>query len=99
MGTRRNLENAAPLTTFDSNLNDRKQLLLADAQTSGGLLMAVAQNRLKKLLNEMEINKVGPCAVIGQVTKSKRPASIYIGPELAEDLPPRSNQATITCCG
>ncbi len=80
MGTLRNLENAAPLTTFDASLSDKKQLLLADAQTSGGLLIAVPQNRLKKLLNEMEINKVGPCAVIGQITKSERPASIDVGP-------------------
>ena len=80
MGTLRNLENAAPLTTFDASLSDKKQLLLADAQTSGGLLVAVPQNRLKKLINEMEINKVGPCAVIGQVTKSERPASIDVGP-------------------
>jgi selenide,water dikinase len=39
-GTRRNLEWVAPHTAFASGLDETEQLLLADAQTSGGLLLA-----------------------------------------------------------
>jgi len=39
-GTRRNLEWVAPHTKFADSLDDVERLLLADAQTSGGLLVA-----------------------------------------------------------
>ncbi len=39
-GTRRNLEWVAPHTRFADSLDDVERLLLADAQTSGGLLVA-----------------------------------------------------------
>jgi selenide,water dikinase len=40
-GTRRNLAYAAPVTIFDDGVPDGLRLLLADAQTSGGLLLCV----------------------------------------------------------
>ena len=47
-GSKRNLELAGPLTTFDKGLSYEKRLLLADAQTSVGLLMRVPKHRLDK---------------------------------------------------
>ncbi|MCL2716449.1 MAG: AIR synthase-related protein [Alphaproteobacteria bacterium] len=43
-GTRRNLDDAAPDAVFDPARREAEQLLLADAPTSGGLTIAVAQN-------------------------------------------------------
>ncbi len=78
MGTQRNLETAAPITTFSADINYNRQLLLADAQTSGGLLMAVSKARLEALLTELQANMVTPCAVIGQVIHSSHPANIQV---------------------
>ena len=51
-GTRRNLQYAAPHARFARDLDESRQLLLADAQTSGGLLMAVMEGELERLLGE-----------------------------------------------
>lgn len=42
-GTRRNLKFIEPHTRFDSSLKDHHKLMAADAQTSGGLLLALAE--------------------------------------------------------
>ncbi|MBT6533205.1 MAG: selenide, water dikinase SelD [Marinovum sp.] len=78
LGTQRNLETAAPLTTFTSELNYNNRLLLADAQTSGGLLMAVPKAHLAALLAELKAHNVTFCAVIGQVTLSDQSANIEV---------------------
>ena len=77
-GTERNLKTAAPLTTFSADISRNYQLLLADAQTSGGLLMSVPKVRLKTLLTDLNKNSVVPCAVIGQVIQSNEPAQIQV---------------------
>ena len=77
-GTERNLKTAAPLTTFSADISHNYQLLLADAQTSGGLLMSVPKVRLKTLLTDLKKNSVVPCAVIGQVIQSNEPAQIQV---------------------
>ena len=77
-GTERNLKTAAPLTTFSADISHNFQLLLADAQTSGGLLMSVPKARLKTLLTDLKKNSVVPCAVIGQVIETKEPGQIQV---------------------
>ena len=78
-GTRRNLETAAPLTEFSASISSSHQLLLADAQTSGGLLMAVPEKQVEALMSELQENTAANCAVIGQVVRSIEPASIKVG--------------------
>ena len=78
LGTRRNLETAAPLTTFSEEVSDNKQLLLADAQTSGGLLMAIPEEKLEKLLQDLRASNVPICAVIGQIILQDQPAMINV---------------------
>ena len=77
-GTRRNLETAAPLTKFSANISAKHKLLLADAQTSGGLLMAVPEARLEGLLAELQENMVANFTVVGQVIRSHQPATIQV---------------------
>ena len=57
-GTRRNAEYAAPFTAFDAAVPAWRRRLLSDATTSGGLLVAVADDRAPDV----------PGAVIGRLT-------------------------------
>jgi selenide,water dikinase len=66
-GSRRNLAFAAPHTRFSTDIPEHVQLLLADAQTSGGLLMAVPPTRLDALLVALSRHDVHVRAVIGEV--------------------------------
>jgi selenide,water dikinase len=55
---------------FDLSLDEADQLLLFDSQTSGGLLLAVAQDKLDQLLSRAaQIEQ--PIWVIGEVTLGK----------------------------
>jgi selenide,water dikinase len=65
-GTLRNLADVREDVTFAEGLPEPLRLLLADAQTSGGLLMAVPPDVLPQLLPLME-NEVSNPAVIGEI--------------------------------
>ncbi len=66
-GTTRNAEAAAALTTYDADVPASDRILLADAQTSGGLLLAVAPDRLDRLLAALQEEKTLAAAVIGKL--------------------------------
>jgi selenide, water dikinase len=66
-GTARNRETADSFTTWAPSLDAATRTLLCDAQTSGGLLIAVAQNAVDRLLKELSSRGVAG-AVIGHVT-------------------------------
>lgn len=66
-GTKRNLEDLAEDVEFGSTSHQLK-LALADAQTSGGLLMCVPQEKLEGLLTALE-GEAPVAAVIGRVTQ------------------------------
>ncbi|HET9949953.1 MAG TPA: selenide, water dikinase SelD [Longimicrobiales bacterium] len=65
-GTRRNLKDLASHVTFADSVDDVARTLLADAQTSGGLLIAVAAERAPDLLAELG-RRAPAAAVIGRV--------------------------------
>ncbi len=77
-GSKRNLAFAAPNTTFAASVPAHIQLLLADAQTSGGLLIAVAPDRVEALLAALEKNSVDVRAVIGELIETKTAAQIDV---------------------
>ena len=52
-GTVRNREAAAEYTSWHSSVSDETQILLCDAQTSGGLLLAVAADAAGRLAQEL----------------------------------------------
>ena len=52
-GTVRNRDAAAGYTTWDPGLSDEWQILLCDAQTSGGLLLVVAADAADQLTREL----------------------------------------------
>ncbi len=77
-GSRRNLAFAAPNTMFSAAIPPHVQLLLADAQTSGGLLIAVAPDRLSALLGALEQGGVAVRAVIGTITEADAVGKIRV---------------------
>ena len=69
-GTRNNLEHVLPHLVFSAEMPEIARLLLADAQTSGGLLLAVPEDEASSLLEKMQKICSFPVAVIGSVTGS-----------------------------
>jgi selenide,water dikinase len=66
-GSKRNLEYVTPFARFAADVTAIDRLILADAQTSGGLLIAVAPERESALLEELERNATPARAVIGEL--------------------------------
>lgn len=67
-GSRGNLRYIADKVVFPDSMSENDRLILADAQTSGGLLISVAQEKLEALLRGLASRGVGTRAVIGTVT-------------------------------
>jgi selenide,water dikinase len=65
-GTRRNLE--AARAEWDSDLSESERLMLSDAQTSGGLLLAVPADRWPALESALRANGALAAAAIGRLT-------------------------------
>jgi selenide,water dikinase len=65
-GSRRNLADVAPHVDFDASVAPTTRTLLADAQTSGGLLISLAPDRVPTLLREID-GRAPVAAVIGSV--------------------------------
>lgn len=76
-GTRRNLEAAEIAGTKWDGLTDAERLLCADAQTSGGLLLAVPPDTVESLVAGLEAAATPASAVIGRLVEG-RPGSVLI---------------------
>jgi selenide,water dikinase len=70
-GTRRNLDAVTEATTWDPALDDVERLMLADAQTSGGLLLAVSERALPRLLELLAAHQTLAAAEIGIVVAGR----------------------------
>jgi selenide, water dikinase len=71
-GSRDNLAYANEFTEWD-RVSDAEKTLLADAQTSGGLLLCVPQRRLEAALTLLKRLKTPCAAVIGRIARSTKP--------------------------
>ena len=67
-GTRRNLESLREVVRFADEIPEADRILLADAQTSGGLLVAVAADRAARLCEALGREATPAAAVIGRIT-------------------------------
>jgi len=65
-GTRRNLTDLTADVTWGDDVSEPVRTLMADAQTSGGLLMAVPADRLEALLEDLR-GRVPLATVIGEL--------------------------------
>jgi selenide, water dikinase len=66
-GTKRNLAYVEEFVSFAATMQEVERLLLADAQTSGGLLLSVAANRAGQLRRALQERGVSTVAEIGEV--------------------------------
>lgn len=69
-GTRNNLAYAEPWTEWKGSFSEHEKLALCDAQTSGGLLVAVPAGESEEILRALEDAGVVRAARIGQVLRS-----------------------------
>ncbi len=67
-GAKSNLEYCSKLVSFGDDISDGNKLALSDPQTSGGLLIALPPDGLKKFSRIMDKEKMSYC-VIGEVVK------------------------------
>lgn len=69
-GTRANLKAANAWTYFAPGVTDAQKLLLADAQTSGGLLLCVPKQHLAVVLALLKRHRTRAAAVVGRIMKT-----------------------------
>jgi selenide,water dikinase len=78
-GTKSNLAGTAETTQFAPTITPAIRTLLADAQTSGGLLLCVPPRRLKDVLALLKARRTPAQAVIGRITRDPR-SRIIVSP-------------------
>jgi selenide,water dikinase len=66
-GTQRNRESLRDVVSWDG-VGEDAQVLLCDAQTSGGLLIAVPDARCDALMRALRAGALAASAVIGEIT-------------------------------
>ena len=64
-GTKRNLKSVEEVVSFSKKISDVEQLLSADAQTSGGLLVSMPLEDARSYVKKVN----GQTAIIGQITE------------------------------
>ena len=78
-GSKRNLEDLRPLLDVDAGVADSDLTMLADAQTSGGLLLAVAPERVAELKTRLAAAGAVTTADVGFLTNG-RPGFVRVLP-------------------
>ena len=83
-GTKANLEFVAERATFPEAMSEADRLILADAQTNGGMLAAVDAKAAPKILRALA-NAGAPARVIGEVVRPRKgePAGVDVGGEIS----------------
>ena len=70
-GSIANFEYVKPYVRFASTVNKTWQMLLCDAQTSGGLLIAIHKNKVDKFIKALYRKGLKDAKIIGRVIKGK----------------------------
>lgn len=68
-GTRRNHESLQGAIVWDPTIRTEAQLVLCDAQTSGGLLIAVPKDRSAALIQRLQERQTPASALIGEIVE------------------------------
>ena len=66
-GTHRNEAGVADYVQWDASISEDQRLIMCDAQTSGGLLISVPEERLSQLLDALEDRGVETRAAVGRI--------------------------------
>ncbi len=78
-GTRANLHAVVDSVSFDDSLGETERLLLADAQTSGGLLAAVAPEAVDSIRKALRAAGVETIAVLGTLVPGEARVQVACG--------------------
>jgi selenide,water dikinase len=70
-GTYRNIDSLGDTVSWDPSLTQADRLLLADPQTSGGLLIAVPKARLRELLDRLRDAGTPSAEVVGEIVEDE----------------------------
>jgi selenide,water dikinase len=70
-GTRRNMESVSEWVRFAPSVDELTRVLLCDAMTSGGLLIAVPESGLDRLVAALAEHRTPAASVIGRVTEGQ----------------------------
>ena len=68
-GTERNLDAANEITSWADEVSNADRILLCDAQTSGGMLIAVDSTKAPDLVRALELHGTPVAAQIGKIVK------------------------------
>ena len=71
-GTHRNLSSVADSVNWHPEITEHQQIMLCDAQTSGGLLISTSQAKLPDLLAQLEAAETLAHAVVGSITEGPK---------------------------
>ncbi len=77
-GSKRNLKYAEPVTSIDDDVEPVLRTLLADAQTSGGLLLAIPEAMAPMAVDRLRDAGIACAAVVGQLERASGPARIRV---------------------
>ncbi len=77
-GTKRNLSFVSNHVEFSPTVNEPEKLICADAQTSGGLLVSIPEDRAQDFLNQFNDESPFSARVIGQMTDTSESPSIIV---------------------
>ena len=69
-GTKANMEYVSPFVRWDDSISEIDRILLNDAQTSGGLILAVPQNEKESLLADLVQCGLTEASIIGEITEA-----------------------------
>jgi selenide,water dikinase len=75
-GTRNNLDYIKDIVEWDASIPDTYKIILADAQTSGGLLIALPEEFAERLILDLRSNKVQDAVIIGKIRKGNPRVSV-----------------------
>ncbi len=77
-GTQRNLNFVDPFVDWSADLKYEDKIILSDAQTSGGLLISVSQEKTQSLLDSLISHGVGDAMVVGEIVKKQSDYTVRV---------------------
>ncbi len=77
-GTARNMESLEGKVVLGEGVSEFEFMVLADAQTSGGMLISVPEERSEQLVKSLVANQTLYSEVVGKVLKSSTPGIVTI---------------------
>jgi selenide,water dikinase len=78
-GSKRNLKRALAMSEVAAGVSEALQILLGDAQTSGGLLLCVPEERAAEAVGRLHDAGCGRAAAIGRLSRAAGSARMRIG--------------------